>query len=89
MTAEPRRQPAEDVILHALADPGASPAARLAAHLAECTDAQAALVVDGSADATIAKMIAAGWTLRDGAEIAEGKRIRFLEAPPWDREQET
>lgn len=51
-------------------------------HMAECTDAKAAIVMDGSADEVIARMVAAGWTLGERVDRVAGKRIRFLSAPP-------
>lgn len=53
----------------------------LVSHLIECTDAKAAIVVDGSADDVIAMMIAAGWMLDSRVDLVSGKRIRFLVAP--------
>jgi hypothetical protein len=50
-------------------------------HLADCTDAKAAIVIDGSADDVIAQMTAAGWTLEERVDHVAGKRIRFLKAP--------
>ncbi len=62
-------------------DPAGSPADIVAEHLAECTDAKAAIVVDGNADEVIAGLLAAGWTLSDRAELIAGKRIRYLRTP--------
>lgn len=59
-----------------------NPADAVADHVAECTDARAAIVVDGSADDVVARMIAAGWTLEERVDLVGGKRIRFLQAPP-------
>jgi hypothetical protein len=53
----------------------------VAQHLANCTDAQAAIVIDGNGDDVVAKMIEAGWTLSERVDIISGKRIRFLEVP--------
>jgi hypothetical protein len=50
-------------------------------HLAECTDARAAVVVDGNADEIIARMMEAGWELSERVNHVAGKRIRFLKAP--------
>jgi hypothetical protein len=58
------------------------PAQALADHLAECTGADAAVVADGNADDIVASLIAAGWTLDDGAEFIAGKRIRMMHPPP-------
>jgi hypothetical protein len=70
-----------DEVLHALRTDG-SPAAALVDHLAECRQADALIVVDGNGDDVIARMIAAGWTLREGTEYAYGKRIRMMTPPP-------
>ena len=56
-------------------------AQEIAAHLRDCTDAQAALVCDGNADEVVARMVAAGWKLRERVDFIGGKRIRFLEIP--------
>jgi hypothetical protein len=58
----------------------------VADHLANCTPATAALVVDGNADLEIAKLLAAGWTWTEGreTEYVAGKRIRYLSPPAWD-----
>lgn len=53
----------------------------VAEHLVTCTDANAAVVVDGSADDVIAQMTAAGWTLSERIDQVAGKRIRFLTPP--------
>jgi hypothetical protein len=53
----------------------------LVEHLTECSDAKAAIVVDGSADDIVAEMVAAGWTLAERVDHVAGKRIRFLQAP--------
>lgn len=50
-------------------------------HMAQCTDARAALVVDGSADQVIADLAAAGWTVYERVDYVAGKRIRFLSPP--------
>jgi hypothetical protein len=70
-----------DEVLHAMAA-GGSPAAQLVDHLATCRKADALVVVDGNADQIIADMIAAGWTLAEGAEVVGGKRIRMMTPPP-------
>lgn len=54
----------------------------VAEHLSQCTDAQAAIVVDGSADEVIAGLMAAGWTAYERTDYVAGKRIRFLSPPP-------
>jgi hypothetical protein len=41
-----------------------------------------ALVVDGNADDMIAGLVAAGWTLQEGAAMVGGKRVRFICPPP-------
>ena len=50
-------------------------------HLAECTDAKAAIVVDGSADDVVAELVRAGWVLDERVDHVSGKRIRFLRHP--------
>lgn len=60
----------------------------VAGHLADCTDAKAAIVVDGSADDVIAQMTAAGWTLDERVDHVAGKRIRFLKMPGSDLDDE-
>jgi uncharacterized protein YbjT (DUF2867 family) len=61
--------------------PERSAADLVAEHMAECTDAKAAIVVDGSADEIVAQLAAAGWTLRSRVDHVLGKRIRFLSPP--------
>jgi hypothetical protein len=75
-------QQTADQVLHALRTGDGSPASQLADHLAECRKADALVVVDGNADQIIADMIAAGWTLAEGAEVVGGKRIRMMTPPP-------
>lgn len=41
----------------------------------------AAIVVDGSADEIVEGLVAAGWTLEEGAVLVAGKRIRVLVPP--------
>lgn len=53
----------------------------LVEHIKECTDAQAAIVVDGSADEVIDRMGEAGWLLEERTDYIAGKRIRFLKPP--------
>jgi hypothetical protein len=53
----------------------------IAEHIQECTDARAALVVEGSADKIIARLVQAGWTLQERTDLVAGKRIRFLKMP--------
>jgi hypothetical protein len=53
----------------------------IAEHLAQCTGASAAVVVDGNADAIIADLLAAGWTLDERTDCISGKRIRFVRPP--------
>lgn len=59
------------------------PADVLVEHLRECRNASAAVVFDGSADATVEAMIAAGWTL-GVTEYVAGKRVRMMTPPPAD-----
>lgn len=58
-----------------------SPAEILLDHIMKCTDAKAAVVVDGNADEVISRMMDAGWILDERVDIIEGKRIRFLTVP--------
>lgn len=58
-----------------------TPAGVVAEHIAECTDAKAAIVVDGSADEVIASLVAAGWGLSERVEYVAGKRIRYVTVP--------
>lgn len=58
-----------------------SPADVITDHLTQCTDAQAALVVEGNADQIVADLIAAGWTLEERVDEVAGKRIRFMKIP--------
>ena len=44
-------------------------------------DPDAALVVDGSADEIIAKLISEGWTLTEREDHIGGKRIRYVQPP--------
>lgn len=53
----------------------------VADHLAECTDADAAIVVDGNADPQIAQLLAVGWTIDERVDYVAGKRIRFVHPP--------
>lgn len=50
-------------------------------HMVQCTDAKAAIVVDGNADDIVARLVAAGCVLRERTDYVAGKRIRFLEVP--------
>jgi hypothetical protein len=50
-------------------------------HITRCTEADAVVVVDGSADDVIARMTAEGWTLEERVDHVAGKRIRFLHPP--------
>lgn len=56
----------------------------VADHLAECTDADAAIVVDGNADPQIAQLLAVGWTIDERVDYVAGKRIRFVHPPAAD-----
>lgn len=60
---------------------GENAADRLVEHVAECTGAQAMVVVDGNADEIVTRMVEAGWTLDERVDLVEGKRIRFLIPP--------
>lgn len=81
MTAPDPSGPTAAEVFHALRTDG-TPAAMLADHLAACHEADALLVVDGSADEIIARLVAAGWTLSDEPpEITGGKRIRMMTPP--------
>lgn len=62
-------------------EPERRPAEIVAEHMAECTDAQAAIVVDGNADSVIANLLADGWTLKERVDLIAGKRIRFVSPP--------
>jgi hypothetical protein len=53
----------------------------IAEHLAHCTSAQAAIVVDGPADDIITQLTRAGWVLEDRVDVISGKRIRFMRVP--------
>lgn len=55
-----------------------TPAEILAEHVAGCTGADAAIVVDGNADSVIEALVADGWELTDRVEYVEGKRIRYV-----------
>lgn len=43
--------------------------------------ADAAVVVNGSADQMVADLVAAGWSLDDDVSYAAGKRIRYIHPP--------
>lgn len=53
-------------------------------HLTECTDADAAIVVDGNADFEVAGLLAAGWTIEHRVDLVAGKRVRYLHPPAAD-----
>lgn len=54
----------------------------VAEHLALCAQVDAAIVQDGSADETVATLLAAGWTWDERpTEFLAGKRLRYLRAP--------
>jgi hypothetical protein len=53
----------------------------LAEHVKNCMDVDAVAVVDGSADALIAGLVEAGWTLHDRVDHIAGKRIRVVSPP--------
>ena len=57
-----------------------TPAEQFAQHLRD-DGAQAAIVVDGSADDVVAELVAAGWTLEERVDLVAGKRIRFMRMP--------
>lgn len=44
-------------------------------------NADAAIIVNGSADDAIARLLEAGWTLEDKTKIVAGKRIRYIRPP--------
>lgn len=70
----------KDAILAALKGDG-SRAGAVVEHMASCTDAGAAIVVDGNADEIIARLVADGWTLGSRVDQVAGKRIRFVTPP--------
>jgi len=70
-----------DAILAALEYGDGGPAMTVVEHMAHCTDAKAALVVDGNADDIIGQLVAAGWTLSERTDRIAGKRIRFVIPP--------
>jgi hypothetical protein len=45
------------------------------------TGATSAIVVDGNADAVVAAMVEAGWTLADSQGLVAGKRVRVMVPP--------
>ncbi len=53
----------------------------LVEHLIGCTNADAALVVDGNADDIVAELTASGWALSERVDLVAGKRIRFMVPP--------
>lgn len=55
-----------------------TPLEELTEHL---RDADAVVVCDGSGDVAVAALVAAGWTLEEGAEYVGGRRIRTLLPP--------
>lgn len=63
------------------------PADVLVDHLRDCLGATAAVVFDGSADATVEAMLAAGWTWDGTFDYVAGKRIRMMTPPPTTPEQ--
>jgi len=66
-------------LAEALSDQQAARA--VAEHIKNCLGAKATVVVDGNADEVIARMVAAGWTLREQVDLVAGKRIRVLQVP--------
>jgi hypothetical protein len=56
-------------------------AAELADHLKNCRKTDAVIAGDGNLDDVVSTMLAAGWTF-GGIEYVEGKRVRYLVAPP-------
>jgi hypothetical protein len=56
-------------------------AAELVEHLKECRKVDSVVAGDGDLTEVVASMLAAGWTY-DGVEYVEGKRVRYLVAPP-------
>lgn len=59
-------------------DPGAE---TVVDHFINCTDAKAAVVVDGSVDDDVANLVVVGWMLSGCVDYVAGKRIRFLVPP--------
>lgn len=55
----------------------------LAEHLSQCRAVDAAIVVQGSADEVVSRLLAEGWTY-EGVEYLGDKRVRYL-VPPSDR----
>lgn len=56
-------------------------------HLTRVRPVDASLVVDGSADEQIARLLAAGWTIEQRVDLVAGKRIRYLHPPAADSPQ--
>jgi hypothetical protein len=52
----------------------------LAEHLARCHSVDAAIVVDGTADDLVDRLLADGWAY-EGVEYVAGKRVRYLVPP--------
>jgi hypothetical protein len=78
----------EDSILAALEAGDGSPAATVAYHLKHCAQAGGAIVMHHpgeSADDVIARLLEAGWTLREGTDHVAGKRIRYVTPPQAPR----
>jgi len=57
------------------------PVENLVSHIKDCLEADAAIVVDGSADPLIEKLLSSGWTWDGNVQYVEGKRIRTLTPP--------
>jgi hypothetical protein len=73
-----------DMYLAALAYGDGSPAAAVAYHVKHCARADGAIVMHHpgeSADEVIARLVAAGWTLQEGADRIVGKRVRYVMPP--------
>jgi hypothetical protein len=59
-------------------------------HMTRCHPVGAAIVFDGNADDTVAKLLAAGWTWTEGTttEYVAGKRLRYLTPPASLRDEQ-
>ena len=68
-------------IVNRVLGPRQDGAQAVADHLVNCTDAKAAIVVDGNADFEVARLLAAGWILQERVDYVAGKRIRFMSPP--------
>lgn len=50
-------------------------------HMRDCRKADAATVVDGSADTLVEQMLAEGWTMQPQVDLIGGKRLRVMVPP--------